>query len=125
MVKRTLVVVLMLAATAAYLSHASRAEAVPAREPLNSFPLRIAEWEGRAAPDFDPRVLSVLGVDDFVNRIYRRADSTADCISATTEANGRETRSIRHLTACLGPAGSLGQPPDGDRCEGRNRGAID
>lgn len=70
MLKRSVLVAATLFAATAYLAHASRAEAVPTRRPLTSFPMRLGMFEGRRSADFDPRVMAVLGVDEFVNRIY-------------------------------------------------------
>src|SRR5437773_101745 len=55
-----------------WLEHARGAESVPNRESLASFPMAVDGWNGERAEDFDPKVLAVLGVDDYLNRIYTR-----------------------------------------------------
>lgn len=45
---------------------------VPLRQSLRGFPIRIADWNGRAQPDFDARVVRVLGADDYLTRVYRQ-----------------------------------------------------
>src|SRR5687767_13276567 len=54
----------------ALIASASRTETVPARESLRQFPMTIGGWRGQDEPDFDPRILEVLGVDEYVNRRY-------------------------------------------------------
>jgi EpsI family protein len=68
---RLLIVTAFLLATAGYLARASRAEAVPTRESLDSCPLSIADWSGQHAGDFDENTLAVLGPDEYLNRVYR------------------------------------------------------
>ena len=58
---------------AAVLLRSARAEPqLPPRQPLRGFPIRVAEWQGRAAPDFDPREVRILGADEYLTRIYRQ-----------------------------------------------------
>jgi EpsI family protein len=45
---------------------------VPPREPLRAFPMQIADWAGERGPDFQPRVVEILGTDEYITRIYRR-----------------------------------------------------
>ena len=112
MVKRTVFVALILAAAAAYLSHASHAEAMPVRQSLATFPARIDGWEGHPAPDFDARVMSVLGVDEYVNRTYLRAEQTAGLYIGYYESQ-RQGDSIHSPLNCLPGAGW--QPIDSHR----------
>ena len=67
---RLLIVSVLLAGTAGYLASATRAEPVPVRETLESCPVNIAEWRGRPGAPFDQRTLEVLGVDEYLNRVY-------------------------------------------------------
>jgi EpsI family protein len=45
-------------------------EPVPLRRPLESFPDRIGSWTAAESQPFDKPVLSVLRVDDYINRVY-------------------------------------------------------
>jgi EpsI family protein len=112
MLKRTVFVAFILAGTTAYLSHASRVEAVAARQPLSSFPMRIDGWEGQPAPEFDARVMAVLGVDEFVNRIYRRSAALAELYIGYYQSQ-RQGDSIHSPLNCLPGAGW--QPIDSRR----------
>src|ERR1043166_6861043 len=52
-----------------FIAKASKTEPAFTGEPLAALPLQLGLWQGRAEP-LDERVLSVLGVDDYVNRSY-------------------------------------------------------
>lgn len=67
---RLIVLCLMFLAASAFIARASRPEIVSIREPLYGIPMQIGRWEGRQAPDLDSSTLAILGVDDYVNRIY-------------------------------------------------------
>ena len=53
------------------LARATHAEPVPLRASLQAVPFTIGEWRGRDEPEFQPDVLAMLGVDDYLNRVYR------------------------------------------------------
>jgi EpsI family protein len=67
---RLLIVTAFLLLTAAYLAHASKAEPVPIRQSLATCPLNISDWTGQHAGDLDEQTLSILGVDEYLNRVY-------------------------------------------------------
>ena len=57
--------------TSAYIAHASRSEAmVPARQPLEHLSLQIDRWQGEDAGEFKSKVVAILGVTDYLNRVY-------------------------------------------------------
>ena len=70
MIRRTIIVSLCLIATSVLLVRASRTETVPARRVLENLPFEFGAWKGQRAPDFDQRVLTLLGVEDHLNRFY-------------------------------------------------------
>jgi EpsI family protein len=70
MIRRLLITSVLLLAGAGYLAHATRAETVPPRRPLATLPLRMDPWEGRESQPFAANVLAVLGVDEYVTRVY-------------------------------------------------------
>jgi len=57
--------------TAAYLHQASKVEPVPVRQSLAGFPTKIDEWQGQEAARLDEKILILLGVDDYLNRLYQ------------------------------------------------------
>ena len=61
---------LLMLATAGFLATTMRAEPVPIRESLTTCPLQLSDWRGERAPDFDEATLAVLGVDEYINRVY-------------------------------------------------------
>lgn len=63
--------VMLLAAS--YLAAAAGGDEVPARAALGELPMTIGEWRGAPTPDFDNDVLEVLGVDDYITRVYSDA----------------------------------------------------
>ena len=67
---RILILCLTLLAAAAVISYASRPEIIPIRQSLSGLPMQIGNWEGRQDSDLDSQVLDVLGVDDYINRVY-------------------------------------------------------
>lgn len=68
--RRIIVLTACLLLGAAYIATASKTEPVPPRTSLGGFPFVIGPWRGQKAPDFDSSVMRVLGVDDYVNRVY-------------------------------------------------------
>ncbi len=70
MIVRTVIVALCLLGGTVVLARSSHTEAVPIRESLDHFPLAIGSWQGQRLQDFDQKILSVLGVDEYVNRAY-------------------------------------------------------
>jgi EpsI family protein len=73
MIRRIAILSVCLLLGAAYVAVASKTERVPPREPLSDFPFLVGDWRGQHAPDFDDEILSVLGVDEYVNRVYTKA----------------------------------------------------
>jgi EpsI family protein len=92
--------------TAGYLAHASRSEETPARVPFSRFPMSVTEWTGRTAPDFDPKVMAALGVDEYVNRVYVRGDQAAHLYVGYYRSQ-REGSQIHSPMNCLPGAGWL------------------
>lgn len=52
------------------IGRATRSEPVPIRNSLATFPSQIADWQGRPGQPFDPKILEVLGVDEYVNLTF-------------------------------------------------------
>jgi EpsI family protein len=74
---RVLIAAAIVFAMAAALRGMSRQEIVPPRESFARFPQQIGAWTGQKGPDFDKRVLEILGVDEYVNWTMRRGDALA------------------------------------------------
>ncbi len=67
---RIILLCIVLLAASAFLAHASKPERIPIRESLSGMPMKIGDWQGHQAADISPRVMEVLGVDDYINRMY-------------------------------------------------------
>ncbi len=105
-VTRTLIAAGLLLAGAVTLSGISRTEAVPLRESLESFPVEIDGWRGYPAPDFEPEALEILGVDDYLNRVYlNRADNTAAALYIGYYQTQRAGDTIHSPLNCLPGSG--------------------
>lgn len=89
----------------AYLQRVARVEIAPPRESLASCPLMIDVWKGRQAAAFDERTLQVLGVDEYLNRVYRAADGTPVGLYIGYYGSQRQGDTIHSPLNCLPGAG--------------------
>jgi len=67
---RLIVLSVSLLAAAACMYRAMQPELVPLRQPLTGLSKQIGSWTGRDEPQLPSNVLSILGVDEYVNRGY-------------------------------------------------------
>ena len=67
---RVIIVLVVLLAAAAGVARADRYEETPLRMSFSLFPMQLGEWRGEQRPPFTPRVLEVLGLDDYLTRVY-------------------------------------------------------
>lgn len=105
MQRRLLIAGVLMLATAGYLSAVSRAEPVPTREPLAQCPLVLEAWHGRTAPEFDAATLAVLGVDEYIHRVYRSARGTPVNLYIGYYGSQREGDTMHSPLNCLPGAG--------------------
>jgi len=71
MTRRVIALFACLVVSAGVIARADRPEIVPLRQPLQRVPLKIDDWSGNNDAPFSRDVLAVLGVDDYLTRIYR------------------------------------------------------
>ena len=102
---RSIIVAVLFTAAAAYLATASKAEELPPREPLSRLSMSIDQWNGRRDTDLTPEVLAVLGVDDYITRTYRRADSPLVGLYIGYHTSQRQGDTIHSPLNCLPGAG--------------------
>ena len=107
MVRRTLIVAICLLVGAVALVRASKTERVPVRESLTNFPVLLAGWEGRRLPDFDEKILSVLGVDEYLNRMYTSPGRPAVGFYVGYYQSQRQGDTMHSPLNCLPGAGWL------------------
>jgi len=77
MVTRAAILFCCLVGGAVVIASANRSEERIARLPFAQFPMQIEEWQGAAQPPIEPKVLAVLGVDDYLTRAYYTPDRSA------------------------------------------------
>jgi len=102
---RIIILCLVMLSAAAALSYASRPEIVPIRQSLEGLPMWFAGWEGRRLPDSSQRVLDILGVDDYINRSYFRANSPTVSLYIGYFQSQRTGKSIHSPLNCLPGSG--------------------
>jgi EpsI family protein len=67
---RALVLFAVFTLCAVLLAGAARSEVMRPPRPLADLPMSIGEWRGRPQAPFDDKTLGILGVDDYVTRVY-------------------------------------------------------
>jgi EpsI family protein len=102
---RTLILSIMFIAAAAFIARYSRPEIVPIREPLSGLPMRIGPWQGRQAPDMDPKIRALAGVDDYVDRVYYNSGTPPVSLYVGYYQTQREGDTIHSPMNCLPGAG--------------------
>jgi len=90
--------------SAVFVAGASKTEIVPARESLANFPLALGEWNGRNLPAFEPEILAVLGVDEYLSRVYQSGQSIASLYIGYYESQ-RQGDTIHSPMNCLPGSG--------------------
>ena len=106
---RLLVVTASVLLAGAYLAKVSRAEPVPIRESLVACPVEISDWSGRHAPDFDEKTLAVLGVSEYLNRVYQNPRGNPVSLYIGYYGSQRQGDTMHSPLNCLPGA-------DGRRC---------
>lgn len=92
-------------ATAGYLAKAARVEPMPIRESLSTCPMELSDWSGRRAPDFDESTMLVLGVDEYINRVYLDARRRPIGLYVGYYGNQRQGDTMHSPLNCLPGAG--------------------
>ena len=105
MIKRVVFLSACLMLGAAYIARASKTEAVPPRASLAEFPLQIGDWRGDRLPDFEPEILGVLGVDEYLNRLYKGANSAMAGLYIGYYQSQRQGDTIHSPMNCLPGSG--------------------
>jgi EpsI family protein len=70
MLTRAAILFVCLTLAAGAIARAERSEPVQIRAPLSGFPMELPGWHGIQEPPFEPNILRVLGVDDYLTRAY-------------------------------------------------------
>lgn len=105
MLARSLVLTGCFLGTAAYASHAMRAEEVPLLQPLRELPRALDRWQGRDEPALAPDILNVLGVDQYVNRTFHAPGEPFVSLYVGYYQSQREGDTMHSPLNCLPGAG--------------------
>lgn len=113
MLTRAAILCLMLGATSVFLANARRAELPVTRMPFDQFPMTLSGWRATVDPPLSDDILQVLGVDDYLSRVYyqpRRGSGAAEAGGAVGLYMGfygsqRQGDTIHSPMNCLPGAG--------------------
>lgn len=95
----------ILAATTVFLAHARRTEVAVPRTEFATFPMTIGPWKSIVDPPMDEDVLKVLGVDDYLSRIYYQPNGAAVGLYMGYYGSQRQGDTIHSPLNCLPGAG--------------------
>jgi EpsI family protein len=104
MLARALIVSLLIGA-AGLVAGRSAAEAPVSRPGLDSLPRQLDGWQGADAAPFPDDVIAQLGVDDYINRVYRGAAGAPIGVYVGYYASQRQGDAIHSPQNCLPGAG--------------------
>jgi EpsI family protein len=104
LVLRAVIAAALMVGVSLVVQRAAGAESAPPHGSLSSLPLSIDAWSGRDLPAWDDRVMSVLGVDDYIHRRYAAGASFADLYVGYYRSQ-RQGDSIHSPQNCLPGAG--------------------
>ena len=105
MTARLLALVLIFSGAAGYVAYAMEPERVPLREPFSSMPTRTGRWTVASEPKLENNIVALLGVDDYVNRIYRASPTEVVSLYVGYYQTQREGDTIHSPMNCLPGAG--------------------
>jgi EpsI family protein len=104
-VARAIAICLLLGATTVFLANARRTEVAVTRTPFASFPMNIDPWRAVNAPPLEDDILKVLGVDDYLSRIYYRQGGEHVGLYMGFYGSQRQGDTIHSPLNCLPGAG--------------------
>ncbi len=102
---RAVVLCLLLGATSIFLANARRSEAPIARTTFDTFPMTLASWQATVDPPIEADVLRVLGVDDYLSRVYYQPSGAAVGLYLGYYGSQRQGDTIHSPLNCLPGAG--------------------
>ena len=105
MILRLVIVGVTLLAGAGYLARHDRSEPVSIRQSFDRFPRQVGGWENARDEAIEPRVLAVLGADEYLNRVYWRDKKQALGLYIGYYQSQRQGDAIHSPLNCLPGAG--------------------
>ena len=105
MTARVIVLLVLLVAASGLVARADRQENVPLRKSFAAFPTAIGSWTGARQPPLDDEIVAILGVDDYVTRVYRQPGGPGVGLYVGYWESQRQGDSIHSPQNCLPGAG--------------------
>lgn len=105
MLSRSIVLFVVFLAGAGTVARQNRPEPAPVRSTFDRFPAQIQSWTGRSLPPMEAKILAVLGVDDYMSRVYVTPDRAAVGVYVGYYNSQRQGDSIHSPMNCLPGAG--------------------
>ena len=102
---RSIALCLLLGATAIFLANARKVEVKVERESFASFPMDLAGWRAVNDPPLEESILKVLGVDDYLSRVYYKQDGAKVGFYMGFYGSQRQGDTIHSPLNCLPGAG--------------------
>ena len=102
---RSLVLFACFVGAAGIIARASEAETVQIRESLDRFPTRLGDWNGVQQAPFAKDILAVLGVDDYLTRVYYGPDRAGVGLYIGYYQSQRQGDTMHSPLNCLPGAG--------------------
>jgi EpsI family protein len=90
---------------AGVIARAAKSEPMAIRQSLAAFPMQINDWRGQPGQPFEPRILAMLGVDEYVNRSYAHPKEYPVGLYIGYYQSQREGDAIHSPLNCLPGAG--------------------
>jgi EpsI family protein len=104
-VVRALLVSACLFGAAGMIARSSKSEVVPIRTSLAQFPSAVGVWRGQNAGEFTSDILAVLGVDEYLNRMYYARTAMPVSLYIGYYQSQRQGDTIHSPLNCLPGAG--------------------
>lgn len=105
MTRRIVLTSVVLVMATGYLAHASHNEPIPLRQPLAALPMQLAPWSGGEAAPYASDVVRMLGVDEYVNRMYLAPNQPFVHLYVGFYASQRQGDTMHSPLNCLPGAG--------------------
>jgi exosortase D (VPLPA-CTERM-specific) len=102
---RPVAVIALLLVSRVAIADVSRTEPVLPRQPFATFPVRLGDWQGERTSRFDQQVLTILGVDEYINRIYQAPGGRMVGLYVGYYSSQRQGDTIHSPLNCLPGAG--------------------
>jgi EpsI family protein len=95
----------MMIAASIFLANARKTEVAVSRQPFSQFPMTMAGWRAVVDPPLEPEILKVLGVDDYLSRVYYKPTGEAAGFYMGFYGSQRQGDTIHSPQNCLPGAG--------------------